>query len=942
MRPCSLFLYASPVFLFLLHPGIAAGDATQSSRAAREPLAALFAAGGDAAGHCPCQARIDYPCRQLYYSELAPTPQAVTPAAPAYTWQADKAKKTGVLTLAGAGRWVGYSGLAEQLSLQDGDLIRIAYSPFSQAATVRFSLQFYGGETVQVTQTSTQDSTAGGATVAELRIAPKQSGNKLCAVWLEINHGGPGEFRVELKTFTVIRRNLDTRLDADAILATPSRHASAVKNVGGTMSFTIDGEPVTGIGCDSICPQNVSDRDLQDMLGKTGFKMTRMTFCLGESIYGLPYAPTWLGPNRFDWAPLDEQLDRLLRANAKLKILIKVDLDGAKWWTLTHPQASLDIAKGIPDFLSPEWRQDTRRALRQLVAHVQATPRFNDAVVGYVLFNGPSLDCSYEVSLNTPPAKALFQNFLRLKYPQVTDLRQAWADATVTFETAVAVETTPEKWADPRGKEFLIIEPKLHQRLLDTRDFQSWAINGFTLDFARTIKQATQGRALVGARSGELLVGSWAGSDLAYSRINCLRQCPDLDFIDQWEPYPGRGLGHYGSGAPASPPQGLALDGKLFNLQNDVRPHGGPDLGYGATATLAETIAKQKRVFTNALVMGMSPYLWQMSYNYNDPNLLPFWRQCETVFKKATALERGSGAELVYVTPDNFVQLLGFETVYQEPTRGFALVDFPRFLWARAGMPYDMIFLDQLATAKAYKIYVFFHCLALSEQDIKNIHQVLAKNHAAGVFLWADGVVDADTGELSEKQLRKLTGIEIKMSTAPTSWEMTPTAAFAKQAGLAADYPMGTLRHYDVCDLAASKKGYAPAFSITDPKADILARRPDGTPGIALKSMPGGWTSVYSASPNLPPCIVRFLATKVGAHIFTDAEEISYIANSFIGFHVGAQPKPIHVSLPAATALYEVFTGEAWPAAKAFTLQVPPFETRLYFKGDKAAWESLP
>ena len=852
------------------------------------------------------------------------------------------------------GQWEGYQPIF------GGERLHLTYSVSADAnAHVVFSVQYLGGETFEINAPG--DIQADGK-MHELGYTLPESANgkKITAVWMRIENGATGTTQVRVGQFAWDRRRIDNRLDADRILATPPLHDTRVAPINGVMTFTIDGKPVTGLGWASILNVTTGDEEMKQVVGDTDFKLSRLVFALGESVHTHLYPPSWLGPNQYDFSYLDGQMARLLKANPNTKILLYVALDGAKWWTWMHPEAAAIApmqAIGVPDYLSPEWRRDSREAIRQMVAHVQSSS-YAGAVVGYELFNGQTMDTTYWVEKFTPRATARYRAFLRERYKTDKALQDAWRDPKASFATARipldeksgAEMVAASEWTAPQvtSRFPLLREPALNRKLDDEIKFSYTQYHQVTLNFARDLKEATQRRAVVGSRTGDFMGNAWwAWPDpltLLRSNVSDLLLSPDFDFFEVQESYFGRGIADYGSGVPILPPKGLMAHNKLIVIENDVRTFltNDPKEGFGRTPDLPTTIQMQRRVFVNSLVLGMSEYLWQMSYHFNDPAMIADYRKMEGIGEKAVHTDRSSGAQVAFVYDKNYLNFFSYDPLKTGPSRGVSLFDWPKFSWARAGVPFDQIFLDQLPQAKKYKVYIFVHTVGLTDAQRAMIKSVVRRDGRVAIFLWADGLIDGqriDTAKMSD-----LTGMKIALSEKPANWKISATPWFQKQARVLATEPLGTLPINEEFAPNAPDIVYSPSFSVDDAATQALGVYDAGNPlagktGIALRKTPQ-WSSIYSASPNLRPQMLRYAAQLAGVFSYTDSDDASYINNSFIGFNA-RQTHDIHVKLPHPSALYEVFRDQELPLASAFSLPVTRGETYLFFRGSKAQWEAL-
>ncbi|HID21606.1 MAG TPA: hypothetical protein EYP14_04310, partial [Planctomycetaceae bacterium] len=48
------------------------------------------------------------------------------------------------------------------------------------------------------------------------------------------------------------------------------------------------------------------------------------------------YPPNWLGPGRYDWSPVDRQINDIIAWNPKAKIVCMIDLNTPPWWIASH------------------------------------------------------------------------------------------------------------------------------------------------------------------------------------------------------------------------------------------------------------------------------------------------------------------------------------------------------------------------------------------------------------------------------------------------------------------------------------------------------------------------------------------------------------------------------------------------------------------------------
>jgi hypothetical protein len=301
--------------------------------------------------------------------------------------------------------------------------------------------------------------------------------------------------------------------------------------------------------------------------------------------------------------------------------------------------------------------------------------------------------------------------------------------------------------------------------------------------------------------------------------------------------------------------------------------------------------------------------------------------------------DRRTGAEIAYVVDSDFAKYLGFDPIKSAPTRGFALMDYPRFLWGRAGVPYDAILLDKLDQRRDYKVYVFFLTIGLDAAQTEMIDNVVKRGGKTAIFLWAAGFVDRE-GMFSDRAMSDLVGMKITASTAPRSWRMTPSEWFTSQAGIAEGTPMGTLANNEPCEPLADRNTYAPSFTVSDQSVQTIAHY-EGTSDVAIAvKRHRDWSSIYCASMNLVPSVVRYALTQAGGFLYTDTDDVCYINNSFIGLHT-KKTGAIRVNVPESGPLYDVYNDKELKASSSFNIPVKELQSYLFYRGTKEAWDAL-
>jgi len=837
--------------------------------------------------------------------------------------------KNEVQITAPASYWKGHWNAGQFALPQNGKIVLKAEY---KNASARFVLQLYGGKTMPAPSTIEAKD---GKLKAVWNISSGKSG-ALSALWLTMKRTGADTAKVKINELSVWREKISTRLDADQILKTPPKHTAELLPHNGAMTLFLDGKPITGQMWAGMCYNNIRDKYLKEVLNGLDYPMVAIPFAVGECWTKL-YPSSWTGTDEFDWSYIDRHARRVLKARPDAKLILMLALDGAKWWNKTNPEsANFEIDKlmasfgkpgpyGVPDYLSEKWKKASRDLLRQLVAHVQSSD-WGDSVIGYELFNGVTMDCNFSIPHKNARVASDFRESLKKRYKTNANLQRAWHKPSAKLKTAQTQTKVPEG---------IVLEPAKHQQFLDTRRLLVGQFREVFSNFAAIIKEATHGKALVGARTGDFFGNfGWNGNGVKLGDdsgwLLPLLKDPNFDYFDVQEPYPGRMLG-YGAGVPVLPAQALYQYKKTVFIQNDIRTHlSKTTAGYGRTPNLPTTIEIQRRVFVNALTYNMIPYLWQMAWSYNQPKLLAEYRLQEKILSEALNKDRSSVAEVAIVFDPEMRLYLGRDTKYSAPSRYFALFDFTKHVWQRGGAPFDMIFIDQIKELPPYRVYVFCNTWRFSKKQRQMIREKVFKNGQTAVFLWSDGVINQD-GRFGNQELSKLSGMNIQMLKKAQTWQMSATQSFAKLAGIKSGSEVGVLKkqNYDPCGANASKWEYSPAFEIkAGNKTIALARRKNNQISAAMRRY-DNYTTIYSASGNLVEPLLRLAIKSSKAFEYTKSNALLMMNKSYIAFHT-YKAEIIKLKLPQREALRDLFNGKLYPAAKAHDIRVEKNKTYLF------------
>lgn len=173
-----------------------------------------------------------------------------------------------------------------------------------------------------------------------------------------------------------------------------------------------------------------------------------------------PYCFGWDGRDRYDYRPMDAQLDALVEINPDVRFLLNFgSLHGAPYyWGVDHQeelgQFHLGLRMQAPSLASQLWIKDSSEAARRFAAHFRQG-RHGDRLVGFVPFSIgvdwhgvgesfveiPDKETPQRVAYPkegdfSKPMLAAFRGYLREKYGTDAVLQQAWQNTGVTLDNA--------------------------------------------------------------------------------------------------------------------------------------------------------------------------------------------------------------------------------------------------------------------------------------------------------------------------------------------------------------------------------------------------------------------------------------------------------------------------------------------------------------------------
>jgi len=488
----------------------------------------------------------------------------------------------------------------------------------------------------------------------------------------------------------------------------------------------------------------------------------------------LPLSACWNAPESFNFDVLDDVVRAYLSADPQGYLFLILRLVPPTWWMDAHEAELVRYAAGDDfntsdesgrvrraSFASKLWQRDALQVWRAAIEHLEKQP-WGKRVIGYQPGYGIYTEWHYfgswmqQMPDTGAAMTAHFRDWLRKRYSSVGQLRKAWANPEVTFETATVPGVEPRLAAGPLG----LRDPADGQWVMDYyRCQQEVTANDIEL-FCAAAKALTKGRVLCGAFYG-YFNGVPPQTQGGHLELERLLKSPSVDYFAAPYDYSHRLMGDDGRGRAIV--DAFPLAGKVHMVEVDTRTHLHPVNEYGKLATTEESVAAIRREVATALVHGSA--LWWCDFGadgsggwYDDPALIGEVARLVKLAEKRLTAPRKRVAEVAVICDLQSCYSLGDGEAMRTHLR---LTDEVGTQLYRTGTPFDTLLRSQLGLSdlSRYRLLVFLNTLRVDEPTRKVV--VKATNGRSVLWLWAPGITDGNG--FGPELVEKLTGFRVAL-----------------------------------------------------------------------------------------------------------------------------------------------------------------------------------
>ncbi len=728
--------------------------------------------------------------------------------------------------------------------------------------------------------------------------------------------------------------------DAQKVLEARSRAVAEVRKVGARPRLFIDGkESFPGFYLGQAWKGERSQvRDFQE----AGVHVVLIPYVLGRGVYG--DFGVWSGPDKTDFAEVDDLLWRVLRADPNAYIMFYLVTDPYPSWGAENnlndvvtdqfgnkvivdmhflrwdekklgPQQTPGkayVERYGYSYVSERLRRDTGEVLRQFDQHIKNSLA-GKAVIGYHVIGGNDGQMfewsdfgGDRLSDYSPANLQAFRVWLQAKYKTNAALQKAWSNPRATFETA-AIPV-----AERRSTERLFLNEPEDGDIADLNRFRSEGIADTLGGYAKVLRQS---------HGTPIILGTYYAGPNASVRSHratgYLLEKKNFDYLTSVLTYNeirlpgGPGKAHQAWGS-------LLLHGTFGLSEEDFRSWKSsfytPENSFyvGRVETAEESNAMIRRDTGAMLAQGQGVWWYDMSGGwFNDPSIMRAVKESVRGFRADLKDEELPRAEVaIFIDEESSTRLASKDAVTLE----YNALNKQIVQLNSSGVPYHIYLQSDLTNPKLptnYKLYVFLNAYQiLPEQQIalqklKRGGKTLAFMHAPNVIPEAGSTPNAATA------ISKITGITVEAA-GKQILQLQPVAGNDLYAGAPNR-------------LNAS----APTFAVTDTKAQPIAKYADGKTAVAWKSF-ADWNSVFFGSVGMNEFFFNALARKAGAWIAADAGNAVYASQNFLTIHA-MYPGEKSVKLLQPSKVIDLVDGKVVAASTpSLTLQMQRGETRWF------------
>lgn len=599
-----------------------------------------------------------------------------------------------------------------------------------------------------------------------------------------------------------------------------------------------------------------------------------------------------------------------------------------KQWMAAHPDEVVVREDGermdVVSLASERGWDMMARYCAALIGYVESRP-WAQRVIGYCNYHyhegtHPPVSASWLYD-HSPVMRDRWRAFLKRRYSTVDALREAYGDASLTFDSmqvpcdllngsrreVAALPYWQEAAQNQPLRDYLELVAELyHANLRKVGEASRHVAGAGKLLLHDTFKIPMQGWALMSFFGvGEARDAHWpiqyaeilAGSGNV--GVNELVAHPGFDGLVTPHDYQVRGVG--GVFEPEGLADSMVLRDKLFFVEWDARTgEGGERTRYGAPQDLKEYNAVMWRDLATAMTRGFHNYFCDHNGDYH-----PTPQMQQTIRRQAEVVEQS--VDWPHETMPGIAMVLDDQAMRETSGSGHVLNE--AVMWeqkmgvSRCGVPYRIYVLDdlELDNFPPHRVFYFPNLYRIDERRLAVLREKVFRDGNVVVFGPGSGISDGRA--IGTDSATRLTGFEFELR--PTNYQRRIQVI---------DYAHLITRDLPADAILASSVAYGPQLYPTSgrPLARAWSQRGEVDAGLAVQTFgrgprsevddpaklgAGDYAAVFSTTAPLSGDLWRGIARFAGAHVYNEENDVLLASKHLVAVHA-VKPGPRTIALP--------------------------------------------
>jgi hypothetical protein len=651
-----------------------------------------------------------------------------------------------------------------------------------------------------------------------------------------------------------------------------------------------------------------------------------------------------------DFEPAKKQIRGVLDICPDAAVIFRFHVNAPKWWIEKNPdecvkydgvESAPDDDLSLPQIIQSDARNCRRFSLasekwieyssEKLIIFCKEFSKCDEAnaLIGIQIACGIYGEWHYwgflkwEADLSKPMTN-YFKKWLKHKYKSTSNLRKAWNEPNITFDS-ITVPDTKEREITSAG---IFRDPEKERKVIDYYNCQHEVIANDIIHFCRIVKEYWPHNIITGTFYGYYFSTFNRMAAGGHLQLEKILNSKYIDYLSapqvyepecylSGEPYRSRSLIH-----------SVLLHKKLWLDEMDQEPkrtlsfiNGWQNNSEKHERTIRENTAQiiRNTMFTHSKGMGLWYYDFGIAGVHTYPDhkdvvLTPnrgYWDH-NSYMKSIQSLKHLADKTMnkKYESEADVLLVYDTEVMYYLKSTGKGdpltrqIVDELTLNTFYSGVIFDPILLSDLdkVNIEKYKIIVFANTFLLKEKDKKIINRIIKKGNWHILWIYAPGYTNGE--KIKTDFINEITGFNLKLM----EYNKIPSIKISKTTG---KFPELSLN--DIC---------SPLFYINDiNNIEILGNYKHNNKAAFGLKRNKDYTSWFIGLPPNDYRLLKFIYQSAGANIYCDNKDIVYGGSGIITFHTGSGGKKqiklktgkvIKLDLPdePATILIDSETGE--------------------------------